>query len=198
MNARFFLSLQLKRCVLPATLLLLLGAIGVPGQTSNSSEDPTVILGTVAGDKGSNVSVPVYFRAGSTPLKHVAFSVDFISNGVKFAKPSSEGAMSDTDFKISVSAEQLPPDAKGLPRTRIRFAAESQGNGEAKGVPPGLWVFLNFSLAPDAKPFAVSLQPTEATASTVAGNPQQLSVEAGKVIVSAEDEEVIGCFFFTH
>ena len=189
---------RLKRFTVLAMIFLSVWTNVAPAQTQESTEGPSVILGTVAGDKGTKVSIPVYFRAGNVPLKNVSFSVDFISNSVKFDKPSSEGAVADPDFKMSVDSEQIPADAKGLPRTRLRIVAAIQASGKAKGVPSGLWVFLTFSLAPDAKPFAVSLLPTEISANTVDGRPQQLNVEAGKVIVSAEDEEVIGCFFFTH
>jgi hypothetical protein len=185
----------------PALLLaaaLFLSFAQLRAQDSGSPSGASIILGTVAGDRGAKVTVPVYFRPGNTPLSHAAFSVDFISNSVKFENTSTEGSLAADSIKIRVDTEPLAPDPKGLPRTRLKITADSPSPGGPGALPEGLWIFLNFALAADAKPFAVTLLPSEEVATNSAGLPQKLTVEPGKVIVSAEDETVLGCFFFTH
>jgi hypothetical protein len=154
---------------------------------------PRIIFGTVAADKGTVASLPVYINGGMTGLRRLAVSLDFISNSVRFEKVDSSASSSDATAKIVVQPRDLPPDAKGLPRTRLYLVAESPN-----GLMDGLLTFLNFKLAADAKPFAVTLQPAEIQAEDSGGKPVKPIAEAGKVIVSAEDETSIGCFFFTH
>ncbi|MSO21476.1 MAG: hypothetical protein EXQ56_13665 [Acidobacteria bacterium] len=176
---------------------VLLVAAGLSAQTSSGPDSPTVIFGTVAGDRGTTVSIPVYFDAGKTTINKISLAVDFISNSVKFDKADTGGAAEGEDITLNVQSEELLADSKGLPRTRLKIEASAPGAG-SKPLPDGLWIFLNFRLTPDAKPFAVSLQPNNVVATGTTGRPVKVATEAGKVIVSAEDETQIGCFFFTH
>lgn len=186
---------SLVKCIAVAMLAvgILLATLQLPAQQPAGADSPNVIFGTVAADKGTVASVPVYLNVGRYGLRRLAVTLDFISNSVKFDRFDTSASSNEVDSKFSVEAEDLPPDSKRLPRTRLKLKAES-----SKGFTDGLLVFLNFKLAADAKPFAVSLQPTEIIAEDGKGKPAMPSIEAGKVIVSAEDEEVIGCFFFTH
>lgn len=165
----------------------------IRAQDAAEAGQPTVFFGTVAADKGTIASLPIYVNGGLGGLSRLAVSVDFISNSVKFESLDTSASSNSPDSKVVIEAQELPPDPKGLPRTRLKLAAESP-----KGFTNGLLAFLNFRLAADAKPFAVSLLPAEITAQDAKGQPVKPITEAGKVIVSAEDEEVIGCFFFTH
>lgn len=190
-----------RRLAIFMMLMVAPGAAWLAAQNASDAgvaESPAIIIGTVAGDKGTTVSVPVYFRGGTPALRRVALSLDFISNSVKFEKASGDGALPPMEIQVAVNAEPLPADAKGLPRTRIKLIATGAGAQAGKALPGGLWTFLVFRLAPDAKPFAVSLQASEVGAETSSGTAATLLTEAGKVIVSAEDETQLGCFFFTH
>ena len=181
---------------LSTTFLFFLGfavTLNAEAQKSAEADTPKVIFGTVAADKGTIASLPVYINAGKVALRRLKISVDFISNSVKFERLDTSAALNSSDTHVSVDVQELPLDPKGLPRTRLKLLAETP-----KALSAGLLVFLNFKLLPDAKPFAVSLQVSEASGEDIDGKPLAPTSEAGKVIVSAEDEEVIGCFFFTH
>lgn len=174
-------------------LAMALCAPQLRAQTAGQSDSPTIIFGTVAADKGTVASIPVYVNSGGQRLRRVAVAMDFISNSVKFDKLDTSASSNSADTKVTVELQELSPDPKGLPRTRLKLVADAPN-----GFADGLLAFLNFKLAADAKPFAVSLQPAEISAEDAKGQPVKAVVEAGKVIVSADDEEVIGCFFFTH
>ncbi|MSO21516.1 MAG: hypothetical protein EXQ56_13890 [Acidobacteria bacterium] len=105
--------------------------------------------------------------------------------------------MPSQDLTVDIQPEDLPPEANGLPQTILKINVSVSG-GDSKPLPDGLWVFLNFRLIPEAKSFAVNLQPYNVEAIGLTGKPVKVLAEAGKVIVSSDDEPLVGCFFFTH
>ena len=167
-------------------------------QNTPATELPTVVFGTMAGDRGTIVSIPVYFTAGKGAVSRVSLGVDFISNSVTFEKVDSVEGTSDQAITLKVEPELLPKDSKGLPRTRLKIEVSAPKGSGTKTLPDGLWMFLNFRLSPEAKPFAVGLQPNSALGFGSSGSPVKISAEPGKVIVAAENEPTAGCFFFTH
>lgn len=167
-------------------------------QRSGAATAPSVIFGTVAGDRGSLVGIPVYFKAGKEKVRSISMAVDFISNSVKFDRADATPGASGQNLTLTVQAEDIPPGANKLPRTRLKIAAFVPDNAASDSLPDGLWTFLNFQVSPDAKPFAISLQLNSIAALSPASKPVVVSTEPGKVIVSGEDETMVGCFFFTH
>ncbi len=166
-------------------------------QNSGELDSPTIILGTVAGDRGTTVSLPVYFKGGGGTVSKLSFAVKFISNSVKFDKVDASGITPSQDLTVDIQPEDLPPEANGLPQTMLKINVSISG-GDSKPLPDGLWVFLAFRLTQEAKSFAVNMQPYNIEAIGLTGKPVKVLAEAGKVIVSSDDEPLVGCFFFTH
>ena len=158
-----------------------------------------IILGTVAGDRGTTAAIPLYYQpAENTPIQSLHLEVDFISNSVKFAKAEKGVAAEMQDYDLTVEAEPLPDDEQGLSRTRLIIDVAVADDDPGKALPQGLWSFLEFRIPPEAKPFAISLTPASVSAQGASQQPVPVTAEAGKVIVSVPDEPLVGCFFFTH
>ncbi len=168
-------------------------------QASEARATANIILGTVASDRGTTATVPLYYQpAEDTPIRSLHLEVDFVSNSVKFAKAEKGIAAEIQDYDLTVKAEPLPDDDQGLSRTRLMIDVAVADGDPGKALPRGLWTFLDFRIPEDAKPFAISLIPASVSALDEAGQPVEVTVEAGKVIVSVPDEPLVGCFFFTH
>ena len=158
-----------------------------------------IILGTVAGDRGTTAAIPLYYQpAENTPIRSLHLEVDFISNSVKFSRAEKGIAAEIQDYDLTVEAEPLPDDDQGLSRTRLIIDVAVADGDPGKALPQGLWSFLEFRIPPEAKPFAISLTPASVSAQGASQQPVPVAAEAGKVIVSVPDEPLVGCFFFTH
>ena len=181
-----------------AGVLLLFPALAA-AQASEARAPANLILGTVASDRGTTATVPLYYQpAEDTPIRSLHLEVDFVSNSVKFAKAEKGIAAEIQDYDLTVETEELPPNDQGLSRTRLKIDIAVVDSDSSKALPKGLWTFLEFRIPEDAKPFAISLTPASVSAQDEAGQPVEVTVEAGKVIVSVPDEPLVGCFFFTH
>ncbi len=183
-----------------ASLLLLFPALAA-AQASEARVPANLILGTVASDRGTTATIPLYYQpAEDTPIRSLHLEVDFVSNSVKFAKAEKGIAAEIQDFDLVVETEELPPkeNDQELSRTRLKIDIAVVDSDPGKALPQGLWTFLEFRIPDDAKPFSISLTPASVSAQDEAGQPVEVTVEAGKVIVSVPDEPLVGCFFFTH
>ncbi len=180
-----------------AGVLLLFPALAAA--QASEARVPNLILGTVASDRGTTATVPLYYQpAEDTPIRSLHLEVDFVSNSVKFAKAEKGIAAEIQDYDLAVETEELPPNDQDLSRTRLKIDIAVVDSDSSKALPQGLWTFLDFRIPEDAKPFAISLTPASVSAQDEAGQPVEVTVEAGKVIVSVPDEPLVGCFFFTH
>ncbi len=180
-----------------AGVLLLFPALAAA--QASEARVPNLILGTVASDRGTTATVPLYYQpAEDTPIRSLHLEVDFVSNSVKFAKAEKGIAAEIQDYDLAVETEELPPNDQDLSRTRLKIDIAVVDSDSSKALPQGLWTFLDFQIPEDAKPFAISLTPASVSAQDEAGQPVEVTVEAGKVIVSVPDEPLVGCFFFTH
>ncbi len=181
-----------------ASVLLLFPALAA-AQASEARAPANLILGTVASDRGTTATIPLYYQpAEDTPIRSLHLEVDFVSNSVKFAKAEKGIASEVQDYDLAVEAEELPPNDQDLSRTRLKIDIAVVDSDPGKALPRGLLSFLDFRIPEDAKPFAISLTPASVSAQDEAGQPVEVTVEAGKVIVSVPDEPLVGCFFFTH
>ena len=163
------------------------------------SEPASLILGTVAGDRGTTVSIPLYYQPGKNPPLHsLHLEVEFVSNSVKFDKAEKGVAAETQDFNFAIEAKDLPPDAKNITRTRLSIDVSIADPDPKKSLPEGLWAFLSFRIPPEAKPFSITLNPGPISAQDPQKKPVPLAAEAGKIIVSVPDAPLVGCFFFTH
>ena len=181
-----------------ASVLLLFPALAA-AQASEARAPANLILGTVASDRGTTAMIPLYYQpAEDTPIRSLHLEVDFVSNSVKFAKAEKGIAAEIQDFDLAVETEELPPNDQDLSRTRLKIDIAVVDSDPGKALPRGLLSFLDFRIPEDAKPFAISLTPAAVSAQDEAGQPVEVTVEAGKVIVSVPDEPLVGCFFFTH
>ena len=181
-----------------ASLLLLFPTLAA-AQASEARASANLILGTVASDRGTTATIPLYYQpAEDTPIRSLRLEVDFVSNSVKFAKAEKGIAAEVQDFDLAVVTEELPANDQELSRTRLKIEVAVVDEDPGKALPQGLWSFLEFRIPDDAKPFAISLNPASVSAQDEAGQPVEVTVEAGKVIVSVPDEPLVGCFFFTH
>ncbi len=182
-----------------AAMALLLFPALAAAQASEARASANLILGTVASDRGTTATIPLYYQpAEETPIRSLHLEVDFVSNSVKFAKAEKGIASEVQDYELTVEAEELPPSDQDLSRTRLKIDIAVVDSDPSKALPQGLWTFLDFRIPEDAKPFAISLTPASVSAQDEAGQPVEVTVEAGKVIVSVPDEPLVGCFFFTH
>ncbi len=164
-----------------------------------ASAASSVILGTVAGERGSTASIPVYYEPGkNTRLLSLHVEVDFVSNSVKFTKADKGLAAQNQDYDISAEAKELPPDDKKIIHTRLHLDFTASGSDPKKSLPEGLLTFLNFNIPMEAKPFSISLKPITITAEDTSKKPVKVAGEAGKIIVSDPDVPLVGCFFFSH
>ena len=186
------------------SLILLLpettSGLAVAQQRKTGQESaPDLILGTVASERGTTVSIPIYYQPGkSGGLRSVHLEVDFVSNAVKFTKADKGLAAQAQDYTLTVAAKELPPDEKKITRTRLSMDVSVPEADSTNPLPEGLWAFLNFRIPPDAKPFSISLNPIAISAQDLSKKPAKVESEAGKIIVSVPDEPLVGCFFFTH
>ncbi len=182
-----------------AAMALLLFPALAAAQASEARASANLILGTVASDRGTTATIPLYYQpAEETPIRSLHLEVDFVSNSVKFAKAEKGIASEVQDYELTVEAEELPPSDQDLSRTRLKIDIAVVDSDPSKALPQGLWTFLDFRIPEDAKPFAISLTPASVSAQDEAGQPVEVTVEAAKVIVSVPDEPLVGCFFFTH
>ena len=189
--------------ILGTVILLLpetpLGLAVAQQRKTGQESTPSLILGTVASERGTTVSIPVYYQPGkSGGLRSLHLDVDFVSNTVKFAKADKGLAAQTQDYNLTVDAKELPPDEKKITRTRLSLDVSIPEADSTKSLPEGLWAFLNFKIPPDAKPFSISLNPIAISAQDLSKKPARVEGEAGKIIVSVPDEPLVGCFFFTH
>jgi hypothetical protein len=186
--------LMLIWCVVLSAFLI--SAASAPAQDSKDASG-NVILGTVAGERGTSVAIPVYYESkDNAAVRSVHLNVDFISNSIKFSKAEKGIAAEMQDYELTAQSEPLPDDDQGRSRTRIKIDVAVAESGKA--LPQGLWSYLNFEIPPDARPFAVSLNPNSVSATDVSEKPVMVAAEAGKVIVSVPAEPLAGCFFFAH
>ena len=168
-------------------------------KSSPQGESASLILGTVAGDRGSSVSIPLYYQPGKNPpLRTAHLEVEFVSNSVKFAKAEKGLAAETQDYDLAVDVKELPPDKKKVQRTRLGIDVSVAEADPQKSLPEGLWAFLNFRIPADAKPFSISLNPVSVSGQDTQKRKVDLAVEAGKIIVSVPDVPLVGCFFFNH
>lgn len=182
-----------------AGLLLLPSQSGVSHAAAlQDSDRPSLILGTVAGERGTSVTIPLYYKPGrGAAPRSLRLDVTFVSNSVKFAKAEKGIAAETQDFDLAVRAAELPPD-NNIVRTRLSIDVAVADADNKKVLPEGLWAFLEFRIPPEAKPFSISLEPSSVSAADAAKKPVEVAAEAGKIIVSVPDEPLAGCFFFTH
>ena len=177
-------------------IAILISAAYAPAQNSKGAAG-NVILGTVAGERGTSVAIPVYYESkDDAAVRSVHLDVDFISNSIKFSKAEKGIAAEVQDYELKAETEPLPNDDQGRSRTRIKIDVAVTEAGKA--LPQGLWSYLDFEIPPEAKPFAISLNPSSVSAKDVSEKPAQVVAEAGKVIVSVPAEPLAGCFFFAH
>jgi hypothetical protein len=168
-------------------------------QGSASTEPPTFILGTVSGDPGRIVGVPLYLKGSENqPIQNVRLDLEFVSNSVKFIKADKGPAASEQDFELNVSGTEAPPDDKNISRTSISIEIAVIDSDTTKSLPNGILTFLNIDVPNEAKSYSIDLNPTSYFAQNAAGDSVQLRVEAGKLIVTLLDVPLAGCFFFTH
>ena len=117
-------------------IAFLISAAYVPAQDSKDAVG-TVILGTVAGERGTTVAIPVYYESkDNAAVRSVHLDVDFISNNVKFSKAEKGIASEMQDYDLKAEAEPLPNDNEGRSRTRIKIDVAVTEAGKA--LPQGL------------------------------------------------------------
>ena len=198
------------RCNFPSVALPIVGVailvivslpVGVMRAQERKAKPETassLILGTVASERGTTASIPIYFKPGKDALRSLHLEVDFVSNSVKFAKADKGLAAQTQDYELTVKANELAPDDKKISHTRLSIDVSLPDSASGKSLPEGLWAFLNFTIPSDAKPFSISLNPIAISAQNASKKPIEVASEAGKIIVSVPDEPLAGCFFFSH
>lgn len=180
-------------------LVFLAAPFALAQQDSAGNEPPTFILGTVSGDPGRIIGVPLYLKADDNqPIRNARLELEFVSNSVKFSKADKGPAASEQDFELNVSATEAAPDDKDIRRTRISIDIAVNDSDTTKSLPNGILTFLNIDVPNDAKSYSIDLNPISYSAQNAAGDSVQLKAEAGKLIVVLLDVPLAGCFFFTH
>jgi hypothetical protein len=168
-------------------------------QSAGSDEPPSFILGTVSGDPGTTVGIPLYFNiGGGKPIRSAHVEVEFVSNSVKFVKADKGAASAVQDFDVTVDSKDLPPDDKKITRTQLTIDFAVKDADPKKSLPGGLLSFLNFNVPTDAKSFSIELNPQAVSAKDSAMAAVKVRGEAGKIIIALPDEPMAGCFFFAH
>ena len=105
-----------------AAMALLLFPALAAAQASEARASANLILGTVASDRGTTATIPLYYQpAEETPIRSLHLEVDFVSNSVKFAKAEKGIASEVQDYELTVEAEELPPSDQDLSRTRLKI-----------------------------------------------------------------------------
>lgn len=159
----------------------------------------SLIIGTVAADRGTTASIPIYYEPGKgTHLRSVHLELDFVSNTVKFAKAQKGIAGQGHNFDLAVQAKDQAPDARKIVHTRLTVDVSVPESSSGELLPRGPLAFLNFTVPSQAKPFAISLKPISVSARDASSKPVQIAAEAGKIIVSVPEAPLANCFFFTH
>ena len=173
-------------------------------QTSGSGQRPaqqagTLILGTVAGDPGSSIAVPIYFKPSGDPsLRSLRVELEFVSNSVKFAKAEKAPASEERDLDLAVQVEELPRNEKNVQRTRLIVDVSVVDANAKRPLPAGVWGFLNFRISPEATPYNISMNPLSVSALDTSQKPVLVTVEKGNILVYAAELPMAGCFIFTH
>jgi hypothetical protein len=194
-----FRSILLKIVATATALSAHAGLYVVLAQDAAQKPAASLIVGTLASDRGTTAAIPLYYQAGKdTRLRSLRLELDFVSNSVKFDKAEKGIVAGAQAFDLTVEAKELPPDDKNLTHTRLTVNVALPGVDSQKPLPEGLWAFLNFRIPPDAKPFSIALNPISVSAQDMAKKPVEVAVEAGKIIVSVPDAPLPGCFFFSH
>jgi hypothetical protein len=160
---------------------------------------PYIAIGTVDASPGASLMVPIYYTPDSaTRLRSFAVEIDFVSNNLAFQE-AANGVVDSESLKLTSSVSNVPPDAKGVKRSKIRLVTTTVDAKEE--LPEGLLAYLMFNLSMDAKPFVIRLSPTVISAEDVAKASvvHKLSARAGSVAVLSSDvTPEMSCFFFTH
>ena len=188
-------------------------AHGAGQNSSSASAEPspeggTVTIGTVAGDPGTTVSIPLFYeraKAG-TPLHKLQLELDFVSNSVKLGGAEKAPLPAAAEFDLKWELKELPPDQqansspdqKMVQHTRLRINVSVSDSNSGKALPEGLWAFFNFRIPPDAKPYSISVNPVAVSAESTSKNPLAVAAREGAIVVSIPDVPLVGCFFFTH
>ncbi|MBI4442049.1 MAG: hypothetical protein HY649_01585 [Acidobacteria bacterium] len=173
-------------------------------QASGSGRPPapeagTLILGTVAGEPGTSIAVPIYFKpSGEASLRALRVELEFVSNSVKFTKAEKAPVAEGSDLDLAVQVEELPRNEKNVQRTRLMVAVSVVDSNAKKLLPGGVWGFLNFRISPEATPYNISMNPLSVSAQDTSQKPVPVAVEKGHIIVFAADLPMAGCFIFTH
>jgi hypothetical protein len=170
------------------------------GSGQGSPEDKgSLVIGTAAGEPGTNVSVPIYYQPGrETSLRALHLEVEFTSKSVKFTRAEFFPLGKRDDVEETVKSRNLPVGEKELPRSQIVLDFSVAGGNTRGTLPEGLWALLDFSISQDAKPLTVSLNARSISAKDPSEKAVQLTIEKGEIVVSSADLPLAGCFFFTH
>lgn len=164
---------------------------------------PRVAVGEINATPGANLMVPLYFTPDPrNPLRSITIEIDYVSNSLKFQRAAAGLAVEQVGADLSATVTDGKPDARNVTRSKLRVSVAIPEREPARGIPDGLLSFLMFRVSPDARPFAIRLNTSVASAETTQNPPQRVanvSTLPGLVVVELGDMlPEATCFFFTH
>lgn len=168
-----------------------------PPETRNAPA--SLVLGTVVAERATTATVPVYFERSGNPARTVRLEVIFVSNSVKYTRAEKGPAAQLENFDLSVTASELAAaEEKSNIHTRLTIEAAVLDPDAKKVLPDGTLIFLSFGVSQDAKAYSIALNPESISALDSTRQPVEVTAKAGKIIIAAEGEAILSCFFFTH
>ena len=171
--------------------------------SSASETVPRVSLGEITDVPGASVRVPLYYTPDPrTPLRSLAFQVDYVSNNLEFEKVEPDPVTEKAGAAVEATLTKGTPDAKGVVHSQLRIAVSLKEQLPEKGLPGGLLANLVFRISPQATIVSIVLNPSVVSAEDTQSPPRRVAkvnAEAGRVVVVPGDIIIqMTCFFFTH
>lgn len=195
----------------PATrILLLIGCLwsgGLTGQAVQESGsappvDPQtttrLTLGSVSGEAGTSVVVPIYFTpAPQAPIGQATLTINFVSKNMKFSKVDLGAAAELGNVELKTESSD-GKNEQGLETTTLTIHAAVPG-GSGKTIPSGLLGYVSFNISEAAVPANISLRAAATAQLASGGAAKDVRAFGAQVEVLAEGEGgMVACFFFTH
>jgi Cohesin domain len=187
-------------CVLTATLFCSIGkAQENSSRKSGENDSIRVSLGSVSGEPGESVIVPVYFTPNEgARVGKLSFRVTFVSANLKFDKVEPGIAAESGNVQLSHDLNVERND-KGVETSTmdLQFTAPDSA---AAGIPSGLLAYIHLRINASGRPATITLR-TTAEAAEVGTNrqlPLRLAPNATVEVIAPGSELPVVCFFFSH
>ncbi len=173
------------------------------GKTDQKSVDPKtttrITLGSVVGEPGAKVVVPVYFTpAEQVKVGRVKLEIKFVSRNLKFSRIEKGIIAEAGNFEVESSVKE-EKNEQGLEISTLTLATAFPA-GESSAIPSGLLAYLNFEIQPEANAAEISLRVTAEAAELGTNQPVRdvRAADSRVTVLASGTKPLISCFFFSH